>query len=60
MSELKCAFPYNPDIHLMPACPHCSAQMKLMHVTSTDEGLEDRTFECLKCHHVDTWVFKTI
>jgi transposase-like protein len=60
MPELKCAITHIPDIRLMPACPQCSAQMKIVRVTPTDEGLEDRTFACLKCHHVDTWVFKTI
>jgi hypothetical protein len=58
LSKMKCAIPYVPDIHLMPACPKCEAQMKLMRVTPADGGLEDRTFQCLKCHHVDTWVFK--
>ena len=38
----------------------CSAQMKLMRVTPADEGLEDRTFECLKCHHIDTWIFEAL
>jgi hypothetical protein len=27
-------------------------------VAPADEGLEDRTFECLKCHHIDTRVFE--
>jgi hypothetical protein len=58
MRELKCAIQSIPDIHLIPTCPKCSAQMKIMHVTPTEEGLEDRTFKCLKCHHVDTWIFK--
>jgi hypothetical protein len=60
LSKLKCAIPSVPDIHLMPACPKCSAQMKLVRVMPADKGLEDRTFQCLKCHHVDTWVFKII
>ena len=60
MPKLQCGIPSIPDIHLMPACPKCSGQMKLMRVTPADEGLEDRTFECLRCHHVDTWVFKII
>jgi transposase-like protein len=51
-------YPYIPDIHLMPACPKCSAQMKLVRATPADEGLEDRTFKCLKCRHVDTWIFE--
>jgi hypothetical protein len=58
LSKLKCAILYIPDIHLMPACPKCSAQMKLVRVMPADEGLEDRTFKCLKCNHVDTWIFK--
>ena len=60
MPELKCAIRCIPDMYLMPAYPQCSAQMKMVRVTPADEGLEDRTFECLKCHHVGTWVFKTI
>jgi len=60
MPKLECAIPSFPDMHLMPACPQCSAQMKIVRVTPADEGLEDRTFECLKCHHVGMWVFKTI
>jgi hypothetical protein len=51
--------PYLPNFHLMPACSRCSAQMKMVCVTRTDEGLEDRTFECPKCHHVDMLVFET-
>jgi hypothetical protein len=60
MPGVKCAMPYIPDIHLIPSCPQCSAQMKLVRVIPVDEGLEDRTFVCLKCHHVDTWGFNTI
>jgi hypothetical protein len=38
-------------------CRECAIQMKLVSVTQTDEGLEDRTFECPKCHERDTRVF---
>ena len=51
--------PYLPNFDLLPACPKCSAQTKFVRVTPTEEGLEDRTFECPKCHYVDTFVFKT-
>jgi transposase len=44
----------------MATCPKCSAKMKIVRVTATEEGLEDRTFECPKCHHVDTRVFKAL
>jgi transposase len=44
---------------LLPACPKCSTQTKIVRVTPTEEGLEDRTFECPKCHYVDMFVFKT-
>jgi hypothetical protein len=60
MPKLKCGIPSFSDIHFLPACPKCSAQMKIVHVTPADEGLEDRTFECLKCHHIDTWVYETV
>jgi len=59
MPKLECGIPYIPDIHLIPACPQCSAQMKIVGVTPADGGFEDRTLECL-IHHVGTWVFKTI
>ena len=36
------------------------AQMKIMRVTPMEEGLEDRTFECSKCHEMDTLVFSAV
>ena len=52
--------PHPPHFHLMPACRQCGAQMKTIRVTSMEEGLEDRTFECPKCHGMDTLVFSAI
>jgi Zn finger protein HypA/HybF involved in hydrogenase expression len=43
----------------MTECRECAIQMKLVSVTQTDEGLEDRTFECPKCHERDTRVFNS-
>jgi hypothetical protein len=31
--------------------------MKIKRVTPMEEGLEDRIFECPKCHEMDTLVF---
>jgi hypothetical protein len=44
----------------MPACRQCGAQMKVIRVTPMEEGLEDRTFECPKCHEMDTLVFSAV
>jgi len=52
--------PHLPHFHLMPACRHCAAQMKIIRVTPMEEGLEDRTFECPKCHEMDTLVFSAV
>jgi hypothetical protein len=38
-------------------CRQCATKTKLVSVTPADEGLEDRTFECPKCHERDTLVF---
>jgi hypothetical protein len=37
---------FNRVIADNPDRSKCSAQMKIMRVTPTDKGLEDRTFEC--------------
>jgi hypothetical protein len=34
--------------------------MKIMRVTPMEEGLEDRTFECPKCHEMDALVFSAV
>jgi hypothetical protein len=34
--------------------------MKIIRVTPMEEGLEDRTFECPKCHETDTLVFSAV
>jgi hypothetical protein len=33
--------------------------MKLVSVSQDDEGLENRTFECPKCHERNTFVFSS-
>jgi hypothetical protein len=38
-------------------CRQCATKTKLVSVTPADEGLEDRTFECPKCHERDTLIF---
>ena len=38
-------------------CRQCGIKTKLVSVTPADEGLEDRTFECPKCHERDTLIF---
>jgi hypothetical protein len=34
--------------------------MKIIKVTPMGEGLEDRTFECPKCHEMQTLVFSAV
>jgi hypothetical protein len=46
-------------LDIMTECRQCAMQMKLVSVTQADEGLEDRTFECPKCHERDTLVFSS-
>jgi hypothetical protein len=43
----------------MTQCRQCAIQMKLVSVTQADEDLEDRTFECPKCHERDTRIFNS-
>ena len=43
----------------MTQCRQCAIQMKLVSVIQVDEGLEDRVFECPKCHERDTRVFNS-
>ena len=52
--------PHPLHLRLMPACRQCGAQMKIMRVTPMEEGLEDLTFECPKCHEMDTLVFSAV
>jgi transcription initiation factor IIE alpha subunit len=59
MPRLNHPIPNLPNYQLMPACPKCSARMKILRATPTEEGLEDRTFECPKCNEMDTLVFST-
>jgi hypothetical protein len=59
LPELKKPFPIYPNMIMAPACPNCSAPMKLTDVRP-DDGVEDRTFECPTCHYFDIWVFKSI
>ena len=58
MPELNRAISDIPDIYFMPACLHCTTQMKIVDVTLVDAGPGDRTFECPKCHYVHTLIFK--
>jgi C4-type Zn-finger protein len=41
-----------------PACSKCLAPMELARITPYTEGIEDRTYECPKCGHLESWVFK--
>ena len=47
-----------PDPELLPAqrprCPKCPMRMVSTEVTDAADGFEDRTFECMKCGHVET------
>jgi hypothetical protein len=47
-----------PDPELLPIqrprCPKCQMRMISTAVTDAAEGFEDRTFECIKCGHVET------
>ena len=37
-----------------PRCPKCQMRMVSTKVPAAEDGLEDRTFECLKCGQVET------
>ena len=47
-----------PDPELLPTqrprCPKCQMRMSSTAVTDAGGGFEDRTFECMKCRHVET------
>jgi uncharacterized Zn finger protein len=46
------------DPELLPAqhprCPKCQMRMVSTAVAAAADGFEDRTFECMKCGHVET------
>jgi uncharacterized Zn finger protein len=37
-----------------PRCPKCQLRMETTAVNIAVAGSEDRTFECMKCGHVET------
>jgi hypothetical protein len=37
-----------------PPCPKCPSRMSLARIMSGPKGYDKRTFECTKCHHVET------
>lgn len=37
-----------------PRCPKCQMRMVSTNVAAANGGLEDRTFECMKCGNVAT------
>ena len=43
MPELNRAISDIPDIYFMPACLHCTTQMKIVDVSLVDAGPGDRT-----------------
>jgi hypothetical protein len=47
-----------PDPELLPIqrprCPRCQMHMVTTAVSPDAQGYENRTFECLKCHHLET------
>jgi len=47
-----------PDPELLPIqrprCPTCQTRMLTVGVEDAPGGFENRTFECLKCHHTET------
>jgi hypothetical protein len=46
-----------PDPELLPIqrprCPKCEIRMVTIWASQTADGIEQRTFECLKCHHLE-------
>ena len=47
-----------PDPELLPIqrprCPKCQMRMMSIGIEDGPDGYENRTFECLKCHHTET------
>jgi hypothetical protein len=46
----------NTPINARPDCPGCTAQMYLAYIEPEKSGFGLRTFECLRCQHVETAV----
>jgi hypothetical protein len=46
-----------PDPELLPiqrpCCPKCEIRMVTVWASRTPDGIEQKTFECLKCHHIE-------
>jgi hypothetical protein len=51
---MPATIPILPNVSLRPACPECSTLMRLVALVPRGDGLEDRTFDCPMCHHVET------
>jgi uncharacterized Zn finger protein len=45
---------------VLPSCPQCSEQMELARTVPFKAEIEDRTYECPKCGHVEAWVVKEL
>jgi hypothetical protein len=46
----------NTPINARPDCPQCTAQMDLARIEPEKPGHDLRTFECPRCHHLETAV----
>jgi ribosomal protein S27AE len=54
--------PQIPSVTLRPACPKCSKPMEMARTTpfKAYDEVEDRTYECPKCGHSESWVVKEL
>jgi hypothetical protein len=51
-----------PGTPTLPICPKCSVRMELVRKAPLKDydDIEDRTYECQKCGHAESWVVKKL
>jgi transcription elongation factor Elf1 len=50
------AKPKIPELPKDPQCPQCGSMMWIAQAEPEKPGYEKRTFECPRCHHVESIV----